>query len=230
MRTLSIRREDDDRQVNVFLVDDVAGVHYLANLACIPIHILASRADTIDDCDFFTIDFDVKHSSLEEAVRLAHTLRELLETIGLPGYPKTSGQTGLHVFVPLGPKVSFATGRVLADLVGHLLCRAHPRTATMERIVSKRGPRVYVDTGQTGPSRTIVAPYSVRATPGARVSVPLDWNELTVDLDPSRFTIRTVPGRLATKGDPMTALLEARPDIARAVAELETLAKRQPAG
>jgi bifunctional non-homologous end joining protein LigD len=96
----------------------------------------------------------------------------------------------------------------------------------MERTVSRRGPRVYVDTGQTGPSRTIVAPYSVRATGGARVSTPLRWNELTAGLDPGAFTIRTVPTRIAEVGDPMAALLSSRPDVPGAVHRLEGLARK----
>ena len=101
--------------------------------------------------------------------------------------------------------------------------KGYPDKATMERVVQKRGPKVYVDTGQTGPSRTIVAPYSVRATPGARVSTPLLWDEVTVDLDPRAFTIRTVPARVAERGDPMTPLLSARPDPNRVLGALEKM-------
>jgi bifunctional non-homologous end joining protein LigD len=227
VRTLEIRHADDeDRRVEVFLVDSIESLSYLANLACIPIHILASRAETIDFADFLTIDFDVKHASLAEAVEQAHTLRELVESVGLEGYPKTSGQTGLHVLVPLGPGVGFAVARGLADVLGRLLCHRHPRTATMERVVKKRGPRVYVDTGQTGTSRSIVAPWSVRATAGARVSTPLSWDEVTVGLDPGAFTLRTVVARASAAADPMAGLLTARPDLPRAVTKLETLAQR----
>ena len=95
----------------------------------------------------------------------------------------------------------------------------------MERIVSKRGPRVYVDTGQTGASRTIVAPYSVRATAGARVSTPLSWDEVNFELDPSRYTIQSVPERVEKLGDPMAPLLDARPDVQSAVTRLESLAR-----
>ena len=129
------------------------------------------------------------------------------------------------MFVPLGPRVPFLAARVLADLLGHMLCRRHPDTATMERVVAKRGARVYVDTGQTGPSRTIVAPFSVRATPGARVSTPLAWDEVTADLDPSRFTIETVVARVAERGDPMAPILVARPDVRAAAARLEALSR-----
>lgn len=209
-----------------FLVDDAATLLYIANLACIPVHILACRVPDLAQADFFTIDFDVKQSELRHAITLAKTLRELLDAIGLPGFPKTSGQSGLHVLVPLGPGQSFDTACALAELVGKLLVERHPEIATMERIVKRRGAKVYVDTGQTGASRAIVAPYSVRAVPGARVSTPLAWDEVSPDLDPGRFTIATVPARFARLGDPMRGMLEARPDVARAVAALDALVRR----
>jgi bifunctional non-homologous end joining protein LigD len=124
------------------------------------------------------------------------------------------------VLVPLGPGVSYPTARALADLLGRMLCDTHGSIATMERIVAKRGPRVYVDTGQTGPTRTIVAPWSVRAHEGARVSTPLAWSEITEDLDPGAFTLRTAPKRFASVGDPMSAMFAARPDVTAAVSRL----------
>jgi bifunctional non-homologous end joining protein LigD len=205
-------QEGDDKK-HVFIVDRPESLAYLANLACIPIHILASRTTTPDQADFLTIDFDVRLLGLPAAIEQAHTLREILASVGLTGFPKTSGQTGLHVFVPLGPGVSPTAARTLADLLGRMLVERHPTTATMERVVQRRGAKVYVDTGQTGPSRTIVAPYSVRATPGARVSAPLAWEELTENLDPAQYTIRTVPRRIQEVGDPMAPLLAAKPDM-----------------
>ena len=127
------------------------------------------------------------------------------------------------MFVGLGRGTSPLAARTLADLLGRMLCEAHPDVATMERVVAKRGARVYVDTGQTGASRTIVAPLSVRATAGARVSTPLTWDEVAPDLDPGAFTIRTVPARLATVGDPMAPLLRDRPDMAAVMERLGAL-------
>lgn len=209
----------------VFLVDDPETLVYIANLGCIPLHVLASRAPQLSRADFFTIDFDVKQSELRHAITLALTLRELLDAIGLVGYPKTSGQTGLHVLVALGPEQSFDTARALADLLGRLLVERHPDIATMDRTVTKRGRRVYVDTGQTGTSRAIVAPYSVRAVPGATVSTPLSWDELTPELDPRVFTIATVPARIAKRGDLLAGLLGTRPDVVAAVAKLAALVR-----
>jgi bifunctional non-homologous end joining protein LigD len=225
LRTFALRKEDEGRVVDTFLVDDAAGLVYLANLAAIPIHVLACRAPSIDACDFLTLDFDVKTGSLEKGITLARELRALLGAIGLQGFPKTSGQSGLHVLVPLGPGASFATARTLADLLGRLLCERHPESGTMERIIARRGDRVYVDTGQTGPTRTIVAPYSVRARRGATVSTPLAWDEVAPGLDPATFTIRTVGERVAKVGDPMAGMLAERPDLAAAVGRLGKLVR-----
>ncbi|MBS2013852.1 MAG: DNA ligase [Deltaproteobacteria bacterium] len=228
IRTLTIGEGDDARRG--FLVDDPTTLLYIANLGCIPLHILASRVPHLEHSDFFTVDFDVKQSELRHAVTLAKTLKGLLDEIGLASFPKTSGQSGLHVLVPLGGdrksgsgRQTHVTARALADLLGTLLVQRHPDIATMERVVSKRGPRVYVDTGQTGTTRAIVAPYSVRAVAGARVSTPLAWSEVEHDLDPAAFTIETVPARMAKIGDPMKGMLDRRPDVGSAVAKLAEL-------
>lgn len=234
--------DQGDHQKHVFLIDRIESLLYVANLACIPIHVLSSRVGAPDQCDFLTVDFDVNASTFENATRLALTLRDVLTEVGLVGFPKTSGQTGLHVFVPLvnwqstvpTQPVSPPAARTLADLLGRLVVERHPDIATMERVVHRRGTRVYVDTGQTGPSRTIVAPFSVRATKGARVSTPVTWEEIAAGVDPSAFTIRTVQERVESSGDPMAKLRSTPTDIATVMQKLATLltgpASTRPAG
>lgn len=224
MRTLELRDEEDEVRrgtKSVFLIDDEDGLAFVANLGAIPIHVLASHAADLGCGDFFTIDLDVELASLRDGVTLALSLRSLLQESGLVGYPKTSGKEGLHVLVPVGPHVPFAVTRALAELFGRLLAHLHPDIATMERKVGSRGARVYVDTGQTGRSRTIVAPYSVREVAGARVSTPLSWEEVHAALDPANHTMLTVPERIAELGDPMASFAHQRPDIPRALARLE---------
>lgn len=213
-------------------MNDERSLVYLANLGCIPMHVLAWRAkegatredkDAPPHCDFFTIDFDVGRSTLVRGVEQARTLKRLLDAIGLPSYPKTSGQSGLHVLVPLGPGVSFETAKTLCELCGRLIVKEHPKDATMERRVESRGARVYIDTGQTGRGRTIVCPYSARAVIGAAVSAPLAWEEVEPSLDPKRFTMRTMGKRIAEVKDPMARLLEDCPDIAEAARRLREL-------
>lgn len=222
VRTLSMLDENEEPKRG-FLLDDAATLLYVANLACIPLHILACRVPRLEQADFFTVDFDVKQSELKHAITLTKRLHEHLDAIGLASFAKTSGQSGLHVLVPLGEGQSFETARALADLLGKLLVEEFPDIATMERIVAKRGPRVYVDTGQTGQTRAIVAPYSVRAVPGARVSTPLAWDEVDHGLDPAAFTMKTVPARVAKLGDPMRGLLRTKVDVPRAVTRIASL-------
>lgn len=225
VRTIMLDKHDDEeRLVHAFLVNDVDTLLYIANLGAIPIHVLAARAASLERCDFVTVDFDVGAATLRDAITLAHTLRAILDGAGLPSFPKTSGQTGLHVLVPAGG-ISFDAARTLAELLGRLVTARHPDIATMERTKAARGKRVYVDTGQTGRSRTIVAPYAVRAAPGATVSTPLAWDEVGHALDPRLFTIATVPARVATIGDPMHPLLETTPDLGAALASLATLVR-----
>ena len=218
-------RDGEQASKRAFLIDDLDALVYVANLGCIPLHVLAMREQSRDSCDFLTIDFDLNEQPFRGAIVLATTLRELLDEVGLLGFPKTSGQTGLHVLVPLGRAASFDAAKLLAELLGHLLVARHPDLATMERVVSRRGPKIYVDTGQTGRSRAIVAPYSVRAVAGATVSTPLAWSEVHLALDPRAFTIRSVPTRVAERGDPLDGLLEADVDLARALGKLEPLTR-----
>ncbi|HEX3776259.1 MAG TPA: DNA ligase D [Polyangiaceae bacterium] len=214
--------EDDanHQRKTLFLIDSVDALVHIANLGCIPLHVLAAQRGSLDQCDFLTVDFDLGERPFSDAVRLALDLRAILDDVGLIGFPKTSGQRGLHVLVPLGPGVNYDTAKLLVELLGRLVTDKNPTIATMERRVNQRGARAYVDTGQTGPSRTIVAPYSVRSHPGATVSTPISWNELHVALDPSRFTMLTVPNRVQEVGDPFAGFMSARPNVPAAVAAL----------
>jgi bifunctional non-homologous end joining protein LigD len=150
-------------------------------------------------------------------------LRGILERLELPGYPKTSGATGLHILLPLGGRYTYEETRTFARLLATLAVEAVPAIATIARMIDTRGGKVYVDFGQNGPGQTIVAPLSVRPLPGAPVSTPLRWPEVTARLEPRRFTIRTVPARLAKAGDPMTPVLGEGIDLAGALGRLDRL-------
>ncbi|MEM9188910.1 MAG: DNA ligase D [Myxococcota bacterium] len=224
VRSFPVRSEEaDGKDKTCFIVDDMDTLLYIANLGCIPIHVMAGRIESLDECDFLTIDFDLGESPLQHAVTLARELHEVLETIGLRGFPKTSGQSGLHVFIPLGPGVPYPTAKMLNELIGRIVQKRHPELSTMARVKDRRGDRVYIDVGQTGRSRTIVAPWSVRAYPGATVSTPLSWDEVGWALDPSHHTMFSVVERAERLGDPMAEMLTESPDIPSAVSALGAL-------
>ena len=220
VHTLHLPADEDGHQKHTFLVSDADGLAHVINLGCIPIHVLPYRKGSMDQMDYFVVDFDLGPRSLSDAVTLALSLRGILTDIGLVGFPKTSGQSGLHVLVPLGPGVSFDVGKTMVELVGRLLQIRHPELSTMERRVAGRGERVFIDTGQTGRSRTIVAPYSVRAHPGATVSLPLRWEDVHRALDPREFTMFAVPNRVAERGDALAGFFDVLPDVPHVVERL----------
>ncbi len=228
MRTAVVRSRE--HEMNVFLIDDVDGLLFVLNLGAIPLHVTGGRirrepgaGGMPDACDFFTLDFDTGDRGFEAAIPLARSLREVLDRAGLPSFPKTSGQTGLHVVIPLGG-ASFGVASALAAVLAHMVVKRHPDTATLDPAPAARRERVYIDTGQTHPLRTVVAPYALRADPRATVSTPVTWDELQGRMDPGAFTLRTVPERLARMGDPMRGLLEAHPDVETATSRLAELA------
>ena len=222
IHTEQLHSDEHGRDITFFRIHDRDTLLYIVNLGCIPLHVLASRFQQLERCDFLTVDFDLGGGSLADAVLLARSLHGLLEELQLASFPKTSGQTGLHVLVPLGG-VPFEAATSLATLLGRLLHERHPQLSTIERMRARRPKAVYIDTGQTGRSRAIVAPYSVRAYPGARVSTPLRWDEVGAALVPGRFDIRSVRERLLDCADPMRELLDARPDVPGALKRLEAL-------
>jgi bifunctional non-homologous end joining protein LigD len=149
-------------------------------------------------------------------------MRRLLDELELPSYPKTSGATGLHILLPMGARYGHEEVKTFARLLAVLGVEAEPEIATIARPIRARGGKVYVDWGQNGHGQTIVAPLSVRPRPGATVSCPLRWSEVTARLDPTRFTIRTMPDRLAKLGDPDAPVLtDPGIDIVAAIGRME---------
>ena len=220
MRTLRIRNGEEGRDLDHFLVDDADGLAWIANLGTIPIHVFASRAGSLERPDWCIVDLDPKEAPFEHVVRIARALHELCDEIGLPSYPKTTGQRGLHVLVPLGGQLTHAQSRSLAELLARAVEAELPDVSTTARAVGTRGGRVYLDFLQNGLGKTIAAPYTVRPQPGAPVSVPLRWSEVDARLDPARFTLRNVPARARKGPDPLLPLLEGKPDLLPALERL----------
>jgi bifunctional non-homologous end joining protein LigD len=210
-----------DRDIDYFVVDDVESLRYVANTGTIPLHLWASRVGTIERPDWLVLDLDPKGAPFTDVVKVALALRGILERLELPSYPKTSGATGLHILLPLGARYSYEETRTFARLLATLAVEAEPSIATIARMITTRGGKVYVDYGQNGPGQTIVSPLSVRPLAGAPVSMPLRWPEVTTGLDPRRFTIRTAPARLDELGDPMAPVLGEGVDIAAALGRLD---------
>lgn len=231
LRTVTVRSEEADRDLELALLDDAEGLAWAANMGAIPIHVPASRAGSIERPDWLVVDLDPKEAPFAHVVRLARAIHALCDDLGLPSFPKTSGQAGLHVLVPTGGQLTHEQARTLALLLCRAIEATHGGIATTARTIASRGGRVYLDALQNGAGKTIAAPYCVRPRDGAPVSTPLRWGEVNGRLDPARFTIRTVPARLRRLGaDPLRPVLDARPDLVGALQRLSERLGPSPPG
>jgi bifunctional non-homologous end joining protein LigD len=221
VRTERIYSKDAQREIDYFIVNDAETLSYVINLGTIPLHLWSARLHSLDRPDWLVLDLDPKGAPFTDVVAVAQALHRILEGLRLPSYVKTSGATGLHILLPLGARYSHEEARNFARLLALLGVDAVPDISTIARPIQSRAGKVYVDFGQNGHGRTIVAPYSARPLPGAPVSCPLRWSEVTPDLDPAHFTLATLPRRFAKMDDPLTPVLTGSIDMAAAIARLE---------
>jgi bifunctional non-homologous end joining protein LigD len=189
------------------VVDNAAALAWVINLGCIELHTWHSRVEEIERPDYLLIDLDPSEGNPWELVReIALVVKEVMDDLGLASYPKTSGATGLHVLAPIRPELAFPEVRrfakALAEEVERRIDDQEVATTTW-RVADRRG--VFVDFGQNARDRTIACAYSVRPTPDARVSAPLEWKEVA-RCDPSRFTVKTMRKRIAKVGDPTAGM------------------------
>jgi bifunctional non-homologous end joining protein LigD len=210
--------------VRMAIANDAAALVYLANQNCITPHVWPARADDLREPDRVIFDFDPPDGTDFADVRAAaRATGDLLRDIGLAPFAMTSGSRGLHVVAPLRRSASWETVRAFAHAVGERLAEDDPKRLTVEHRIAKRGGRIYVDTTRNNYAQHAVAPYAVRAKPGAPVATPLAWDELDdAKLAANRWTIHTIGDRLRSDGDPWKG-------IGRHARSFPNAAKRLPA-
>lgn len=177
-----------------------------------------SRLHSLRSADFVALDLDPSVGvSFRQVLDVARAIHEELESIDAVGVPKTSGSSGLHIYIPLSPGTPYEAGLLFCQIIATVVAHKHPKIATVERSVRARGRRVYVDYLQNVMGKTLASAYSARASAYAGVSTPLRWAEIESGVDREDFTIRTVPDRLSTVGDLWAALRKAKGvDLAKA--------------
>ncbi len=203
VRTAPLPSKGERTYINYVLCNDCPTLLYLVNLGCIDHNVWMSRAATPDQPDFVLLDLDPgPDAGFDKVVRVAQAIRRVLEKYEILGFPKTSGATGMHILLPLAPGHSFAQSSRFAEIVLRLAAAEVPDLTTdVWSVADRPRDRVFLDFRQNAPGKTIPPPYSPRAYPGATVSTPLQWKELTRSLDPSRFTITNLRRRLEKYGD-----------------------------
>jgi bifunctional non-homologous end joining protein LigD len=215
-------REGGSRLVDFPLVNDRASLLWMVQMHCIDMNAWYSRVDKPDRPDFVLFDLDPPDDGFELAIEVAHLIRETLDEVELPGYVKTSGADGIHVVAPITRRSTFEQTYAFAEQLSRLLEQRHPGKVTTEWLKKKR-EGVLVDHRQNGHGKTIASVYSVRPKPGAPVSTPLRWNELTSDVRPRDFTMDVVLRRVEEHADLFAPVLEEPRPLAPAAKALAKL-------
>jgi len=213
-------REGGSRLVRFPLVNDEPALLWMVQMHCIDMNAWYSRVDKPDRPDFVLFDLDPPEGGFREAVRVALLVRGALAEVGLEGYAKTSGAGGMHVLVPITRRSTFADTHGFAERLAKLLEGRHPGVVTTEWLKAKRRG-VFVDYHQNGAGKTIASAYSVRPQPGAPVSTPLRWEELTDELDDRTLTMERALERVKENGDLFAPVLERPQPLAPAARSLE---------
>lgn len=197
---------------------------YAAQMNAVELHCWQSRVEEPNRPDWVILDLDPSPGAgFRKVVQVALALRERIEAFGLNVLVKVSGSRGLHLYVPTAGEVDYVVAAEFARRVAESVAADEPKLATVERVVDRRGYRVYIDHLQNARGKTAVAPYSPRARPGAPVAVPLHWDEVDDRLKPRAFRLDDVPARLEREGDPWAdALVQTEGGLQR---ELERLAR-----
>lgn len=195
-------KSDSDKKLKKYLVaKDEASLLYMANLGCIEMNPWHSRVEKEDYPDWCVIDLDPAENPFEKVIEAANVTKQVLENLGLPSYPKTSGSTGIHIYIPMGAKYTYDQSKEFARVIATLVQREIPKFTSLERIVKARNGKMYLDFLQNRAQATIVAPYALRPKPGASVSMPLHWDEVKKGLKMSDFNIYNVLERIESEGD-----------------------------
>jgi bifunctional non-homologous end joining protein LigD len=191
---------------------------YTAQLAAISQDPWFSRIGADDIVDHVAIDLDPPEGlPFARVLDVARWVREELELLKAPGFPKTSGSGGLHIYVPMPPGTSYGAGLIYCQIVATMVAKKHPKAATIERSVAARGRRTYVDYLQNIEGKTLASAYSARANDFAGVSTPLTWGEVDEGVSPKDFTVVNFGARLEQAGDLWAALRKAKGADLRAV-------------
>ena len=205
------------------MIQDKESLLYAVNLGCIELHPFFSRLSSLHNPDFLVFDLDPKTASFETVIKVAQVIHKTLDELNIPNFCKTSGARGLHIEVPLHAEFSYEQVKKFAELIATIIHKKIPDITTLERSLSKRKGKVYIDYLQNNFGQTIAAPYCIRARPGAPVSTPLHWSEVRKGLDPLDYNIKTIFPRLKKYGDIFKPVLEKGINIVTILKKIEKL-------
>jgi DNA ligase D-like protein (predicted polymerase)/DNA ligase D-like protein (predicted 3'-phosphoesterase) len=187
---------------NFLVVEDTASILWMANLGAIEMNPWNSRIQSPDHPDWCIIDLDPSDkNTFEQIIKTALVCKQVLDDMLVPAYPKTSGSTGIHIYIPLGAKYTYDESQMFAQIIATEVRDRLPELTSIERMTNKRKGKIYVDFLQNRPKATLAAPYSVRPKSGATVSMPLEWDEIKKGLKMNQFTIENTLAQIQDRDE-----------------------------
>lgn len=221
VRTEPVGADKGKKTIDFVVAEDAITLMWLAQIASVEVHAWTSKWPNIDQPDLAVMDLDPHEPITFDDVRAVAThVKVVLDGLGLVAFPKTSGGSGLQIFIPLSEGHTYAEVREFCALVGQLIRSADPDRVTLQPSKAKRAGKVYIDANQNAQGKTLVAPYSVRPYVGATVSAPVTWDEVAEEFFPEQFTIATMFERLEAVGDPFRGIFSVKQDLHPALDQL----------
>ena len=223
IETQKVFSESSDKYINYIICNDRETMAYLNNLGCIELNIWTSKIKKADNPDYLVLDLDPSEkNSFEDVIETAQAVKEVLDLAGVGGYPKTSGSSGIHVYIPMNAKYSYDQVKNFGHLLMQMVQKKLPDLTTLERSLQKRDKnKIYLDYLQNRRGQTLASVYSLRPKNGAPVSMPLEWKEVKNGLKPTDFNIHNSLDRLKEKGDIFKPILGKGVDMLKAIKKLE---------
>jgi bifunctional non-homologous end joining protein LigD len=223
IKTFPYHSYTDGRDKEFLVCTDEASLLYIASLGCIEINPWSSRTEKPDNPDWCIIDLDPDKNTFEQVMEAACVTKKILDAIEVEAYPKTSGSTGLHIYIPLGAKYSYEDSKEFGRKLAKLIHAELPDFTSIERKVTDRKGKMYIDFLQNRPQATVAGPYSLRPKQGATVSMPLHWDEIKLGLTIKSFTIFNAIDRLKEQGDLFTGVLGKGIDLEKTLKKLQSV-------
>ena len=215
--------ESSDKYINYIICNDKETMAYLNNLGCIELNVWTSQLPKADFPDYLVLDLDPSEkNTFEDVIETTLAVKEVLDLAGIKAVPKTSGSSGIHVYIPMGAKYSYEQVKDFGHLLMQMVQEKLPDLTTLERSLQKRDKgKIYLDYLQNRRGQTLASAYSLRPKNGAPVSMPLEWDEVKVGLQPTDFNIHNALERLKDKGDLFKPVLGKGIDMLKAIGKLE---------
>jgi bifunctional non-homologous end joining protein LigD len=221
MKTFKINSEAAGKKIDYLICNDKASLAFMNNLGCIEINPWNSRLGSINKPDYLIMDIDPsENNTFEQVIDTALVIKKLLDKAGAKSYCKTSGSSGLHIYIPLKAQYTYTQIRSFAKGLARLTQEQLPETTTIERPLNKRKGRIYIDYLQNRRGQTLASVYSLRPRPGATVSAPLEWKEVKRGLKLSAFTMHNILKRIEKKGDLFKGVLTGKTDLGKCAKKL----------